>query len=146
MNTSDAIRAFGNSDRLIEFLETDICGTSEVGATMNKDGDINNIKLGKTDAVSMDIPSGQDIIGIHTHPSVSGVKISEGDMKSTNYPNIVCSIILCQEMFDTTWDGICFKCENMSVVEKNRFRVEAEGSTDGPKSQRYISDANIEIL
>jgi hypothetical protein len=145
MDVKRSIKQFSDADRLIEFLEKDLQNLSEVGAIMEENGTIRNIKVGQTSEVSMNLESNNDIVGIHTHPTVSGLERSEGDIKSTDYPNVKCSIILCQEMFEPVWNGVCFACENMEVTEEVKFKIEVDGVIDGPKKERYISSANVII-
>lgn len=145
MKSKTVVENFCNSDDVLTFLGKDLRGTDEVGCVMDPNGNLHNIVTGTSSGVSIDIPENdsEKFTGIHTHPSVSGTDISDKDVKSTNYPNINFSIILSQRMFETVWDGVCFKSENMEVTEKTEFVVECDGTTNGPPEDRYISDPKL---
>lgn len=134
-----------DSNDLMDLLELDLKNTGEVGGILNNKGQINNIKLGDSSSVSLKISENETSIGIHTHPPLSGVEISERDIKSTNYPNIDGGIILCQEMFDTEWNGVSFVCEGGEIVDRFHFSIVCQGSTDGPAEERHISNPEFHL-
>ena len=145
MDSKTVIENFYGSDDVLEFLSKDLKGTDEVGCVMDSNGNLHSIVTGTATGVSIDIPetNTDQFTGIHTHPSVSGTDISDKDIRSTNYPNINFSIILSQRMFETAWDGICFKCSNMEITECTRFVLECDGTTDGPAEDRYITNPKL---
>lgn len=137
MDVEKSLEILRKSEDIMKFLETDMKNSGEIGAMMDYNGNIKNIKVGNATGVSVE-SSDNTMIGIHTHPFLSGTKISDQDLKSTNYPNIEASIILSMEMFETEWNGVCFTCENMEIVDRRDFRIICEGSTSGPSEERYI--------
>lgn len=140
-----AIQRLRKSANFVDFLEKDLKNTDEVGGIITEKGELKNIKVGSISGVSINLQDEESIIGIHTHPSSSKVEISDQDLKSTNYPNVEASIILCRDMFDTRWDGVCFTCKNMEIKDKLHFTVQCEGTTDGPARQRYVEDPVLKI-
>lgn len=146
MTLSDVVERFFNSEDLMEFLQIDLRNVGEVAGAMDSKGHIRNINHGDASSVSLDLPNTGSVVGIHTHPSTGGVDISEQDIRSTNPPNIDASIILCQELFDTKWTGICFRCENMDIVESKKFKILCDGTTDGPAEERHISNPELVFI
>lgn len=145
MKPQKAIQRLKRSENLLTFLEKDLKNTDEVGGFISMNEKIEDIKIGSISGVSLELRDKESIIGIHTHPSSSKVEISDQDLRSTNYPNVEASIILCRDMFDTRWTGVCFTCEDMEIKSKLHFTVRCEGTTDGPARQRYVENPEFII-
>lgn len=145
----DLITLLKDCDKLIEFLEQDIKSKNEVGFSLGEDGTIYQFREGNYDNITFTLPTNEQRMYIHTHPSVDTVlsehvTVSERDMEFGENPLVSGLIVLSQEMFDSCWKGkaILFTEEERESVN---FTIDCNGVIDGPTEERWLENPSFTI-
>lgn len=144
MDCKKAVTVFENSPIFVDFLREDMKTTGEIGLLLDKNGKSYGIQNGDVNGVSLNVPQQKDVdsfISIHTQPFTETE--SERDIKSTKYNNITASIILSQELFETTWDGKIIQDTDTGITE-HTFSIVCDGCASAPQEEQYIGNCSIQ--
>lgn len=152
MNCSeDIVRQLQSCNRLAEFLESDTKTTNEMAFLLGEHGSVYEFREGKHSEVTVILPPSDKEVDerrvlVHTHPSIDmNVTPSKNDMDIGNHPAVCGMVVLVQEMFDVKWDGkaVYFPEEEETEPEIVEFRIECDGTTDGPSEDRWVENPRI---
>lgn len=149
-SAAQVVDVLKNCSKLTELLEMDLKTDSEVGIAIGEYGTIYNIKEGNGNQITFalppsDRPVDEQRVIVHTHPSIDGVitdglSVSTSDEAVGDHPAVGGMIILSQDMFDVNWDGKALYFPEEGSPEQVTFRIEADGTTNGPKRDRWVEN------
>lgn len=151
MNTAqDIVNILENCSKLTEILEKDLKSENEVGMPIGEYGTIYNLREGSRNQMNFTLPpSDKDVdekrIIVHTHPTIDGIitdglSASKSDMDIGDHPAVCGMIILSRDMFDVCWDGKAVFFPENGTPKETTFRIECDGTTDGPKKDRWVEN------
>jgi hypothetical protein len=142
----EIVNLLENCSLLEEFLLQDMQTTGEIGFVLGTCGRIHEpIKHGAHQTVTLNVHipfEDEHAVPVHTHPASQKPKPSALDIeRSATDERVAGFIVVSQEMFTTSWDGYAVLCgRNGETRDKVDFRIECEGSSDGPAEERYLSN------
>lgn len=149
-NTTEMLDTLSSCSRLEDLLAEDNKHTKEVGFILESDGTVRQFKTGKSNQIGFfGVQSDENpVCVVHTHPTIDdGPTLSEADLEVCEWGETVCGVVaLSQDMFTTTWDGVCAHINASDGVvdkEQQRFTVVCDGTTNGPASERWIANPEI---
>lgn len=143
MNCKQAVSVFENSPVFTDFLREDMDVSGEIGVLIDKNGESYGIQNGNINGVQLDVPQIEtnSFISVHTQPFTETE--SKRDIKSTGYDIITASIILSQELFETTWNGKVIQETESGIIERS-FSIVCDGCASAPQDEQYIENCSVQ--
>lgn len=144
MNSAqDIVNALRTCGRLTEFLELDLKTTTEVGFSLGEHGTVYEFRTGRWDNITFAYsPDAEERrVIIHTHPTIdSQASFSQSDQAIGTQDAVCGMVVLSRDMFDVNWSGRAMYFGDDGDTDTTTFRIECDGSTDGPADERWVEN------